>query len=107
MSEQAALSRMDARASRPGPRSAAGNHADPAVVKFEIERIAGADLRRFSQHPRDTVADHDVTAGEQAFVAFRMGGEPSGEIVEQVVVSVDKTGHRGAQPRLELGSAGA
>src|SRR5580704_4173239 len=106
-SEQAALSRMHDDAPMPGPRPAAGNHAYPTVVKFEIERITSADLGRFGQHPRDTVANHDVTAGEQAFVAFRVGGEPSGEIVERVVVSVDKTGHCGAQPRLELGSAGA
>ena len=98
---------MDARAPGPRPWPAAGNHADPAVVKFEIERITSADLRRFGQHPRDTVADHDVAAGEQAFVAFRVGGEPSGEIVERIVVSVDEARHRGTQPRLELGGAGA
>ena len=98
---------MDARAPGPGPGSATGNHADPAVVKFEIERVTGADLRRFRQNAGDTVADHDIAAGEQAFVAFRVGREPSGEIVEHVVVSVDKTRHPGTQPRLELGGAGA
>ena len=53
---------MDACAPGPGPRSAAGNHADPAVVKFEIQRIAGADLRGSGQNPRDTVAHHNVAA---------------------------------------------
>jgi len=107
VSEQAALPRMHARAPGPRPRSAAGNHADPAIVKFEIERITGADLRRPGEDPRDTVADHDIAAREQTFVAFRMGGEPAGEIVERVEVLVDEAGHRGAQPRLELGGAGA
>src|SRR5437764_15482343 len=94
VSEQAALPRMHARAPGPRPRSAAGNHADPAVMKFEIERITGADFRCPGEDPRDTVADHDIAAGEQAFVAFRVGGEPSGEIVERVVVSIDEARHR-------------
>src|SRR5438105_2922335 len=97
---------MDARAPGPGPGSATGNHADPAVVKFEIERITGADLRRFGQHPRDTVADHDVTAREQAFVTFRVGGEPSGETIERVMVSVDEARHSGAEALLHLGKPG-
>jgi hypothetical protein len=54
------------------PVRRARGHADPAVVKFEIERITGADLCRFGQHPRDTIADHDVAAREQAFVTFRV-----------------------------------
>ena len=107
VSKQTALPRMNAGAPGPGPRPAAGDHADPAVVKFEIERIASADLGSFGQHPRDTVADHDVAAREQAFVTLRVGGEPSGEIVERVMVSVDEARHRGAQPRRELGGAGA
>jgi hypothetical protein len=98
---------MNAGAPRPGPRPAAGNRADPAVVKFEIEWIAGADFRRFGQNPRNTVADHDVAPREQAFVTFRVGGEPSAEIVERVMASVDKARHRIAQPGLELGGAGA
>ena len=107
VSEQAALPRMHARAPGPRPWSAAGNHSDPAIVKFEIERITGADLRRPGEDPRDTVADHDIAAREQTFVAFRVGREPSGEIVEHVVVSVDKARHPGTQSRLELGGAGA
>src|SRR4051812_46228002 len=99
-SEQAALPRMNTRAPRPGARPAAGHHADPAVVKFEIERIIGADLRRSGQNPRDTAADHDVAAREQAFVPFRVGGEPSGEIIERVMVPVDETRHRGAETLL-------
>jgi hypothetical protein len=98
---------MHAHAPGPGPRSAAGNHADPAVVKFEIEWIAGADFRDSGQHSRNTVADHDIAAGKQAFVAFRMGGEPSGEIIEGVMISIDEAPHRCAQSRLELGGAGA
>src|SRR5437879_604679 len=98
---------MHYHASRPGPRSAASAPADPAVVKFEIERITGAELRRVGLRPADTGADDDVTAREVAFVSFRVGGEPSGEIVERVVVSVDEARHRCAQPRRELCGASA
>src|SRR5438067_13286189 len=88
VSEQAALPRMHARAPGPRPWSAAGNHSDPPIVKFEIERITGADLRRPGGDPRATVADHDIAARDQTFVAFRMGGEPAGGIAERVVVWV-------------------
>jgi len=36
-----------------------------------------------------------------------MGGEPSGEIVERVVASVDKAQHCGTEPRLDFANAGA
>src|SRR5580704_19477221 len=107
VSEQAALPRMDARAPGPRPRSAARDHAHSAVVKFKIERVPGADFRGFGQHPRNTIADHDIATGEQALVALRVAREPPGKTVEQAMVPVDKPLHRVAQPRLELGGAGA
>src|SRR5690242_8054693 len=96
VSEQAALPRSGCDAPGSRSRPAAGHDTDPAVVKLEIEGVAGADLRRPRQDPRNTIADHDVAACEQAFVAFRMGREPSGEIIERAMASVDEAHHRGA-----------
>ena len=76
-------------------------------MKFEIERRAGADRRGLGDDPRNSVADHDIAPREQAFVAFRMSCEPSGEIVERVVVSIDEPSHRGAKARLDLGDSSA
>ena len=76
-------------------------------MKFEIQRITGADLRGPSQNPRDPVAHHDVAAGEQTLVALRVSGQSAGEIIQRMPTSIDKTRHRGAQSRLELGGAGA
>src|SRR5262249_19504030 len=89
------------------PRLAAGRNSDPAVVKLEVERRAGGDILRFGDYPRDSVADHDITAGEQAFVALGMGSEPPRKTVEHVVAPVDETAHCGTEPRLNLGDASA
>jgi len=94
-------------ASGPGTRLAAGDDTDPAVMEFEVERGAGVDCRRCRDDPRDGVADDDITAGEQAFVALRMGRKTPGEIVERVVAAVEKSRHCIAQPRLDIGDAGA
>ena len=89
------------------PRFATSDDPDPAVVKFEIERRAGGDRLRCSDDARDRVTDHDIAARQQALMAFRMGGEPAGEVVDRVMTAADEAGHRGKQPRLGFGQAGA
>ena len=64
---------------------------------------AGGYRGGLGNDPRDAVANHDIAAREQAFVAFRMGGEPSREIVERVAAAADEAGHLGAQPRIDFG----
>jgi hypothetical protein len=76
-------------------------------MEFEIERRACVDRRGLRNDPRNSVADYDIPSGEQAFVAFRMGCQPSGEIVERVVVSIDKPSHGGAKARLDLADSSA
>jgi hypothetical protein len=39
-------------------------------MKFEVERITGADVYGTSQNPRDAVTHHYIAAGEQTLVAF-------------------------------------
>src|SRR5262249_7820358 len=94
-------------ASGPGTRLAAGDDTDPAVMEFEVERGTGIDCRRCRDDPRDRVADHDIAAGKQTFVALRVGREPPGEIVERVVVAVEKSRHRVTQPRFDICDASA
>jgi hypothetical protein len=89
------------------PWLAAGDNANPAVMELEIERRAGSNSRRFGDDPGDGVADDNIAAGEQAFVAFGMGREPPGEIVERVVVAVEKSRHRVTQPRFDICDASA
>ena len=76
------------------PRFAAGNHTDPAVVEFEIERGAGVDFLRCRDDAGDSVAHHDIAARQKAFVAFRMGGEPSGKIIDTLMTAPQEGYHR-------------
>ena len=87
------------------PRLAAGRDPDPTVVKLEVERGASGDILRFGDYPRDSVADHDITACEQAFVALGMGSEPARKTVEHVMASIDEAAQCGTEPRLDLGNA--
>jgi hypothetical protein len=68
------------------PPRAAGNDADLAVIEFELERCAGADLRRIGDDALGGVADYDIAAGEEALVPLGMGGQPAGEIVERALL---------------------
>src|SRR6516225_8941289 len=101
--KKAALPGVDGKPAGPRPRFAAGDDANPAVVKFEIERRAGGDRLGCGDDACDRIAHHDVAARQQALMTFRMGGEAPGEIVDGLVLSGDCAGHRGAQPRLGLG----
>lgn len=76
-------------------------------MEFEIKRRAGADRRGLGNNPRNSVADHDIAPSEQTFVAFRMSCQPSGEIVERMMASIDKPPHGGAKARLNLGDSSA
>src|SRR5262249_5442708 len=105
--KQAALARIAGGPAHPGTCLAAGDDTDPAVMEFEVERGTGVDCRGGRDDPRGGVADHDVAAGEQTFVALRVGREPPGEIVERVVVAVEKSRHRVTQPRFDICDASA
>ena len=98
---------MDGKPAGPRPRFAAGDDANPAVVKFEIERRAGGDRLGCGDDACDRIAHHDVAARQQALMTFRMGGEAPGEIVSGLMFSGDSARDRGAQPRLGLGDPGA
>lgn len=75
-------------------------------MEFEVQRRPGADPGRPGDDARHGVANDNIAASEQTFVAFRMGGKPPGETVQGVMGSVDKARHRSSKPRLDLGNPG-
>src|SRR5262245_35601442 len=96
---------MDGVSAGPRPRLAAGGGPNPAGVGFEIERGARGDCLRCCDDPGDRVAHHDIATRQEALVAFRMGSEPAGEIVDLVVAAADEAGYRAMQARLGFSEA--
>src|SRR5207253_1681707 len=91
--EQAALFRGRAQPTPWSARRDTGHGPHPAVVEFEVERRARAYHGGFGHNFGGGIANHDIAARQEAFVALCVGGEPAGEIVDRVAAAADKASH--------------